>query len=154
MNLFRGVQTGRVDDKGRLKFSALVKQQLETQYEDSRVFITSLDGEKVKVFPVKEWEAVEARLSQKSTEGKEVDGEVKDKILFHANRFGAEESLDNQGRILVPAVLRETAGMRGEVKMMWQNNHILILSAKYFDETAVEKRLTSEDLKHAANLGV
>lgn len=154
MNLFRGVQTGRVDDKGRLKFSALVKQQIETQYEDPRVFITSLDGEKVKVFPVKEWEAVEARLSQKSTEGKEVDGEVKDKILFHANRFGAEESLDNQGRILVPAVLRETAGMRGEVKMMWQNNHILILSAKNFDDTAVEKRLTSEDLKHASNLGV
>jgi MraZ protein len=154
MNLFRGVQTGRVDDKGRLKFSALVKQQIETQYEDPRVFITSLDGEKVKVFPVKEWEAVEARLSQKSTEGKEVDGEVKDKILFHANRFGAEESLDNQGRILVPAVLRETAGMRGEVKMLWQNNHILILSAKNFEETAVEKRLTGEDLKHAANLGV
>lgn len=154
MNLFRGVQTGRVDEKGRLKFSALVKQQLETQYEDPRLFITSLDGEKVKVFPIKEWEAVEARLSQKSTEGKDVDGEVKDKILFHANRYGAEESLDNQGRILVPAVLREIAGMRGEVKLMWQNNHILVLSAKNFDEAAVEKRLTSEDLKHAANLGV
>jgi len=154
MNLFRGVQTGRVDEKGRLKFSALVKQQLETQYEDPRLFITSLDGEKVKVLPIKEWEAVEARLSQKSTEGKEVDGEVKDKILFHANRYGAEESLDNQGRILVPAVLREIAGMRGEVKLMWQNNHILVLSAKNFDEAAVEKRLTSEDLKHAANLGV
>jgi len=154
MNLFRGLQTGRVDEKGRLKFSALVKQQLDTQYEDSRLFITSLDGEKVKVFPIKEWETVEARLSQKSTEGKDVDGEVKDKILFHANRYGAEESLDNQGRILVPAVLRETAGMRGEVKMVWQNNHILILSAKNFDEAVVEKRLTSEDLKHAANLGV
>ena len=154
MNLFRGLQTGRVDEKGRLKFSALVKQQLDTQYEDSRLFITSLDGEKVKVFPIKEWETVEARLSQKSTEGKDVDGEVKDKILFHANRYGAEESLDNQGRILVPAVLRETAGMRGEVKMLWQNNHILILSAKNFEETAVEKRLTGEDLKHAANLGV
>jgi hypothetical protein len=44
--------------------------------------------------------------------------------------------------------------MRGEVKMLWQNNHILILSAKNFEETAVEKRLTGEDLKHAANLGV
>jgi MraZ protein len=154
MNLFRGLQTGRVDEKGRLKFSALVKQQLDAQYEDPRLFITSLDGEQVKIFPIKEWEAVEARLSQKSTEGKDVDGEVKDKILFHANRYGAEESLDNQGRILVPAVLRETAGMRGEVKMMWHSNHILVLSAKNFDETAVEKRLTGEDLKHAANLGI
>lgn len=154
MNLFRGLQTGRVDEKGRLKFSTLVFKQLQALYEDPRVFITSLDGQHVKVFPITEWEAVEARLSQKSTEGKDGDGEVKDKILFHANRYGAEESLDNQGRILVPAVLRETAGMRGEVKMMWQNNHILILSAKNFEEAAVEKRLTSEDLKHAANLGV
>ena len=154
MNLFRGLQTARVDDKGRLKFPALVKQQLDAQYEGSRVFITSLDGEKVKVFPITEWEAVESRLSQKSTEGKDVDGDVKDKILFHANRYGAEESLDNQGRILVPAVLRETAGMRGEVRLMWQNNHILVLSAKNFDETTVEKRLTTEELKHAANLGV
>ena len=154
MNLFRGLQTGRVDEKGRLKFSALVKQQIETLYEDPRVFITSLDGEQVKVFPIKEWEAVEARLSQKSTEGKDDDGEVKDKILFQASRFGSEESLDNQGRILVPAVLRETAGMRGEVKMTWNGTHILVLSAKSFDETAVEKRLTAEDKKHAANLGV
>jgi hypothetical protein len=44
--------------------------------------------------------------------------------------------------------------MRGEVKMMWHSNHILVLSAKNFDETAVEKRLTGEDLKHAANLGI
>ncbi|MEX2301911.1 MAG: hypothetical protein WD733_13300 [Bryobacterales bacterium] len=154
MNLFRGLQTGRVDEKGRLKFSALVKQQLDAQYEDPRLFITSLDGKEVKVFPIKEWEAVEARLSQKSTEGKDVDGEVKDKILFHASRYGAEESLDNQGRILVPAVLRETAGMRGEVKMMWHSNHILVLSAKNFEDSTVEKRLTGEDMKHAANLGI
>jgi MraZ protein len=154
MNLFRGLQTGRVDEKGRLKLSAFVKQQIDTQYEDPRLFITSLDGKEVKVFPIKEWEAVEARLSQKSTEGKDVDGEVKDKILFHANRYGSEESLDNQGRILVPAVLRETAGMRGEVKMMWHSNHILVLSAKNFEGSAVEKRLTGEDMKHAANLGI
>jgi hypothetical protein len=44
--------------------------------------------------------------------------------------------------------------MRGEVKMLWQTNHILVLSAKNFDEASVEKRLTGEDLKHAANLGV
>jgi MraZ protein len=154
MNLFRGLQTGRVDEKGRLKLSAFVKQQIDTQYEDPRLFITSLDGKEVKVFPIKEWEAVEARLSQKSTEGKDVDGTVKDKILFHASRYGAEESLDNQGRILVPAVLRETAGMRGEVKMMWHSNHILVLSAKNFEDSAVEKRLTGEDMKHAANLGI
>lgn len=154
MILFRGLQTGRVDDKGRLKFPALVRQRLLKQYSDAQVFITSLDGEVVKVFPLQEWEIVETRLSEKSPDGKEIDGEVKDKILFQTSKFGAEESLDNQGRILVPAVLRETAGMRGEVKVLWQSNHLLVLNASRFDEAAVQKRLTTEDFKHAANLGV
>jgi MraZ protein len=154
MNLFRGLQTGRVDEKGRLKFPALVKQQIEAQYQDTRFFITSLDGQAVKVFPMREWEVVEARLSEKSTQGKDVDGEVKDKILFQTSRFGAEEPMDNQGRILVPAALREAAGMRGEVKMSWHANHILVLNADHFDKIAAGMTLTSEDMKHAANLGV
>jgi hypothetical protein len=44
--------------------------------------------------------------------------------------------------------------MRGEVKLLWQSNHILVLNTKNFDEAVVEKRLSSEELKHAANLGV
>jgi DNA-binding transcriptional regulator/RsmH inhibitor MraZ len=102
-----------VDEKGRLKLPALVRQKLVETYRDANVFITSLNGEEVKVFPLREWETVENRLSQKSAEGNESDGEVKKKVLFQANHFGAEETLDNQGRILVPAVLREAAGMRG-----------------------------------------
>ncbi len=152
--MFRGIQTGRVDDKGRLKLPALVRQRLEERYRDADVFITSLDGVGAKVFPLREWEAIEARLSEKSPEGKEADGAVKDKILFQANRFGAEETLDNQGRILVPAALREVAGMRGEVKILWQSNHMIVVTAKRFDESAEENRLTAEDLQHAANLGV
>jgi MraZ protein len=152
--MFRGIQTGRVDEKGRLKLPALVRQKLEEQYRDATIFITSLDGARAKLFPLREWEAVEARLSEKSPEGKESDGVVKDKILFQANRFGAEETLDNQGRILVPAVLREAAGMRGEVKILWQSNHMIVLTADKFDESAKANQLTAEDLQHAANLGV
>ena len=152
--MFRGIQTGRVDEKGRLKLPALVRQKLEEQYRDANIFITSLDGARAKLFPLREWEAVEARLSEKSPEGKESDGAVKDKILFQANRFGAEETLDNQGRILVPAVLREAAGMRGEVKILWQSNHLLVVNAARFDEAAEANRLTAIDRRYAANLGV
>ena len=154
MILFRGTQTGNVDAKGRLKLPARVRQHFEEAYADRDVFVTSLDGAAVKVFPLTEWEAVEARLSEKSTESKEIDGEVKDKILFQANKYGSEETLDNQGRMLVPAVLRETAGMSGEVRMVWQSNHIFVLSASRFEQEAEIKALTAADLRHAANLGV
>ena len=152
--MFRGTQTGRVDDKGRLKLPALVRSRLEEEYREPTVFVTSLDGEEVKVFPLREWKTVETRLSEKSSEGNESDGEIKQKILFQANRYGAEETLDNQGRILVPAVLREAAGMRGEVKILWQSNHLLVVNAARFDEAAEANRLTAIDRRYAANLGV
>ena len=152
--MFRGTLTGRVDDKGRLKLPALVRSRLEEEYREPTVFVTSLDGEEVKVFPLREWETVETRLSEKSSEGNESDGEIKQKILFQANRYGAEETLDNQGRILVPAVLREAAGMRGEVKILWQSNHLLVVNAARFDEAAEANRLTAIDRRYAANLGV
>ena len=152
--MFRGTQTGRVDDKGRLKLPALVRSRVVEEYREPKVFITSLDGEEVKVFPLREWEAVETSLSNKSPDGNEADGEIKQKILFQVNRFGAEETLDNQGRILVPAVLREAAGMRGEVKILWQSNHLFVVSAARFEEAAEENRLTAIDKRYAANLGV
>lgn len=152
--LFRGLQTGRVDDKGRLKLPALVRQRLEEIYRDSSIYITSLDGESVKAFPLREWEAVEAKLSEKSPEGNESDGEIKQKILFQTNKYGAEESLDSQGRILVPAVLREAAGMRGEVKILWQSNHMLVLNAQKFSEVDEANRLGTDEKRYAANLGV
>lgn len=152
--MFRGTQTGRVDDKGRLKLPALVRSCLEEEYREPKVFITSLDGEEVKVFPLREWESVETRLSEKSSAGNESDGEIKQKILFQANRFGAEETLDNQGRILVPAVLREAAGMRGEVKILWQSNHLFVVNAERFEAAADANTLTANDKRYAANLGV
>jgi MraZ protein len=152
--MFRGTQTGRVDDKGRLKLPALVRSRVVEEYREPKVFITSLDGEEVKVFPLREWEDVETSLSNKSPDGNEADGEIKQKILFQVNRFGAEETLDNQGRILVPAVLREAAGMRGEVKILWQSNHLLVMSAARFEEAAEANRLTAIDKRYAANLGV
>lgn len=152
--MFRGTQTGRVDDKGRLKLPALVRSRMIEEYRKPKVFITSLDGEEVKVFPLREWENVETRLSKKSPDGNEADGEIKQKILFQTNRFGADETLDNQGRILVPAVLREAAGMRGEVKILWQSNHLLVMSAARFEEAAEANRVTAADKRYAANLGV
>ena len=77
MILFPGTQTSKVDVKGRLKLPARVRQRFEEAYKDRNVFITSIDGTAVKVFPLKEWEIVEVRLSEKSTDSKEIDGEVK-----------------------------------------------------------------------------
>ncbi len=152
--MFRGAQSGSVDAKGRLKTPALVRRRLRERYESGEVFITSLDGVTVNIFPIREWEAVEARLADKSTaDNQAADGAAKNKILFQANRYGAENTLDNQGRFLVPAVLRDSAGMRGEVKIQWQSNHMVVLSAANYEAAAAVNKLSADEMGRAADYG-
>ena len=153
--VFRGVRNGNVDAKGRLKLPASVKRSYKEKYKRMDLFVTSLDGKVVKVFPLREWEAVEELLSRRSTgPDQAVDGSVKNKILFRANHYGAEESVDGQGRILVPAVLRKSAGMRGSVRIQWQTNHMLVMNEARYNEAAEANALSESDMLHAANLGL
>ncbi len=151
--MFRGLQTGRVDEKHRLKFPALVRKGLLDKYKSPNVFITSLDEADVKIFPIHEWEVLERRLSEKSPNADDQDGERRNKILFQANHFGAEQSLDAQGRILIPGVLREILGVRSETCLLWQSNHILAVSAERYKQKAAETKLDAADKKFAQNLG-
>ncbi|MBI1354404.1 MAG: hypothetical protein GC160_08660 [Acidobacteria bacterium] len=151
--MFRGLQTGRVDDKNRLKMPALVRKNLLEKYGSPDVFITSLDERDVKIFPIAEWEVLERRLSEKTAGAGDLDGERKNKILFLANHYGAEQSLDAQGRILIPGALREGPGMRGEISLLWQSNHILALSAERYKEKTAEAKMTDADKAFAQNLG-
>ena len=151
--MFRGAHTGSVDDKFRLKMPALVRSALLAKYENPGVFVTSLTGKDVRVYPVSEWEAVERRLSQTSENAGPMDGDLKTKILLQANHHGADGALDNQGRILIPASLREEAGMRGEVHLTWSKNHVLVLSADAY-RTRLGAKLTKEEIAFAANAGV
>lgn len=152
--MFRGAQAGNVDPKGRLKVSSLVRRRLKEEYASGEVFITSLDGKAVRIFPIREWAAVETILADRSAAGNQAaDGAAKNKILFQANRYGAENTLDNQGRFLVPAVLRDSAGMRGEVKIQWQSNHMFVLSAANYEVEAAANELSTDELSRAADYG-
>ncbi len=148
--MFRGTFNVRVDDKGRLKLPALVKQRLDDKYgPGAGYFVTSLTGEIVLIYPLCDWEAIEKTLSQTSQFDKR-----KRKFLFQANHYGAEADLDDQGRLLIPAKLRDQAGMKGDVVLAWQSNHIEVYSQARYDAELEQNRLTGEDFEDLKGLGV
>jgi len=148
--MFRGTFTARVDDKGRLKLPALVKQRLEEKYgADSTYFVTSLTGDFVLIYALNEWEKIEDTLPQTTQFVK-----LKRKFLFQANHFGAEAGVDEQGRLLIPGKLREQAGMKGEVMLTWQSNHIEVLSQSLYEVEQERNRLAEEDLENLGKLGI
>lgn len=153
--MFRGAQATKVDDKGRIKLPADTKRMVEEQYPDLKMYVTSTDGEVVKIFPMSEWLTVESSLQQSGPEAKDSGAAARKKALFLTSVYGSEETLDGQGRILVPAVLRDSAGMRSsDVRLIWQGNHLEALSEKVFAKQLAQNALSAAEQNEIAHLGV
>ena len=61
--MFRGNHPTRVDEKGRLKVPSDFKRRVEDVY-GPQFFITSKDGERAELYPIKEWERIEEALAK------------------------------------------------------------------------------------------
>ena len=131
------------------------KRLVEEQYPDLKMYVTSTDGEVVKIFPMSVWESVESSLQQSGPDAKDSGAAARKKALFLTSVYGSEETLDGQGRILVPAVLRDSAGMRSsDVRLIWQGNHLEALSEKVFAKQLAQNALSAAEQNEIAHLGV
>ena len=63
--MFRGNHPTRVDEKGRLKLPAEFKRRVEEVY-GPLFYITSMDGKRAQIYPLKEWEEIEESLKKMS----------------------------------------------------------------------------------------
>jgi len=148
--MFRGTATVKVDDKGRLKLPSHVKERLDEKYgKESMYFVTSITGDMALIYPLSEWERIEEILSQAPQFDK-----LKKKFLFQANQYGGEAAVDDQGRLLIPSKLREQAGIKGDVRLNWETNHIEVLSQARYEEEAEQNKLTPDDFENLSKLGI
>ena len=148
--LFFGTHKARVDEKGRLKLPSVAKERLGQTYgADATYIVTSLTGENVLIYALTDWERMDQILSQ----APQFD-ELKSRFLFMANHFGGEATIDDQGRLLIPSKLREFAGMKGDVTLFWQSNHIEVFNQERYDAAAQKNVLTPDDLKNLSRLGI
>ena len=91
---------------------------LEELHERGKEFyVTSDSGDYVRIYPMKKWRAIEDKLAAAPSYNK-----AKQKFLARANYYGQAVILDNQGRILIPPVLRESVGAAGR----WWLHHALV----------------------------
>jgi MraZ protein len=124
--MFRGNHPTRVDEKGRLKLPADYKREVDEQY-GAQFYITSLDGKRAKVYPLKSWEAIEASLQKMSP----MDP-VRKKFLDVTNYYGQMAEMDAQGRLLIPQLIRDSATVKGEVNVLGSQDHLEVVNAELF----------------------
>lgn len=146
--MLRGNYAAKIDDKGRLKipnaFRALVEKQHGTE-----LFVTSLTGEYVRIYPMPVWLALEDKLSRvPSTLPSRL------KYLDRVNYFGQPAEIDAQGRVVIHSRLRESAGMAGEVDVFGQYDALDVWSHERFIAKMQREPFTDDDARALAQFGI
>ncbi|HLK34472.1 MAG TPA: hypothetical protein VKT29_15360, partial [Terriglobales bacterium] len=124
--MFRGNHPTRVDEKGRLKVPAEFKRVIDEKY-GLQFYITSLDGKSAQIYPFEEWERIEQKLAGLST-----FNPTKKKFLTRTNYWGQAVEMDNQGRLLLPQLLRDSAQLKGEVAVLGNLTFLVVRNLELF----------------------
>ncbi len=110
MNGFLGTYTVNMDDKGRLNVPSKFKAILERFY-DPQMVICVMDNFLI-AFPQKEWQVNEEKLNSLSG----LDREDRQKMREFYSR--ASECEMKSGKMLIPQLQREAAGLNKEVVLV------------------------------------
>ncbi|MFQ5816333.1 MAG: division/cell wall cluster transcriptional repressor MraZ [Terriglobia bacterium] len=146
--MLRGNYQARVDEKGRLKIPAAFLAELRESHA-GEFFVTSLNGEFVRIWPLEEWSRIEERLARVSSTNR-----AKKKFLNRVNYYGQLAKLDKQGRVLIPVRLRDSAGMRGDVDVLGSLTYLDVWNHQRFREEIKKSPITPDDEKILDELGV
>ena len=146
--MFRGHEQARIDDKGRLKLPNVFRSLLETKY-GRELFVTSLTGEYVRVYPMPVWLEMEEKLGKMPS-----SHPSRLRFLDRVNFYGQQVEIDAQGRVLVPARLRETALMSGDVDVLGQYNYLDVWNHDRFVSKLQHDLYTEEDARALSEFGI
>ena len=113
------------------------------------VFVTSVTGESVLIYPMSVWLEIEQKLSKMpNTHPSRL------KYLDRVNYYGQEGELDSQGRVVIPPHLRESASIIGEVRVFGRINYIEVWNAQRFAQKLQLGPWTDEDSLRLAEQGI
>jgi len=143
-----GHAPAKVDDKGRLKIPAEFRKIIEQKF-GLECFITSEDGQKALIYPLAVWFDYQARLAKVPSASP-----PKKKLLERLNYFGSTGTIDAQGRVLIPTILRRDAAIADDVVVIGNNDHLIVWNEERIQRRLAENPLTDEDYKELELHGV
>jgi MraZ protein len=146
--MFRGNYPTRVDEKGRLKVPAEFKRLVDEKY-GAEFYITSLDGKSAQIYPFEEWQRIEEKLARLPN-----FNPAKKKFLNRANYYGQQVQMDGQGRLLIPALLRESAEIKGEVAVLGNLTYLEVRNIAALRQDMEQNPFTAEDEQTLNDLGI
>jgi MraZ protein len=121
---------------------------MESKY-GRELFVTSLTGEFVRIYPMPVWLDIEQKLGAvPSTQP------AKLRFLDRVNYYGLAGELDMQGRVLIPLRLRESASMSGAVDVLGQYNWLDVWNHDRLETKLKREPYSDDDARALSEFGI
>ena len=142
--MFRGRYEHTMDGKGRVSVPSGFRMEIQRRSEKAPV-LTSY-GDHLALYPADEWDAKERDLLTLS----DLQTDVQDYQRYVVGEAN-DAPIDNQGRILIPALLRKDAELGTKVIIAGVLNKVEIWSPERFEEKKRLTQLRLEDIQESVD---
>lgn len=145
--MFRGIHAVNLDDKGRMAVPARFRSQLDITHDVRLVVTVDTQSPCLLLYPFNEWEIIEQKL-QALPSFNEATRRIQRLLIGHAT----ELDLDNNGRVLLPPLLREHAKLNKRITLLgqgkkfelwdeqtWQNHR-----EQWLNESSIARQVPAE----------
>lgn len=117
---FKGKSIHAINETGRVSIPSKFRDILKSKYGDETLVLVTM-GTHIVAYPIYEW----GKLEKKWDENPPTDINVK-RFLRYLYSTAEEVSVDKQGRILIPQILRESIKLKNECVITGQRNRVEI----------------------------
>ena len=146
--VLRGNAPAKIDDKGRLKVPNAFRTVIQKDH-GSDLFVTSLTGQSVRIYPMPVWVEIENRLAKVPSAHP-----ARQRFLDRVNFYGQVAELDPQGCVLIQPRLRDVAHMNGEVDVLGQQSFLEVWNHERLVARLSAEPFTDDDAKALSDFGI
>jgi MraZ protein len=148
VGVLRGNAPAKIDDKGRLKIPNTFRAVIQKNH-GPELFVTSLTGQSVRIYPIPVWVELEKRLAQVPS-----TNPARQRFLDRVNFYGQVGELDAQGRVVIHPRLRDSAQITGDVDVLGQQSYLEVWNHERFMAKLQREAFTDDDARALSDLGL
>lgn len=128
--MFRGVNQVNLDAKGRMAIPARYREKLSVECNGHLVLTIDTEERCLLLYPVDEWEIIQAKIDGLPSLDP-VSRRLQRLLVGHATDI----DMDSNGRLLIPSLLREYAGLEKKTIVLGQGRKFEIWSEDVWNTT-------------------
>jgi MraZ protein len=143
---FRGSFVAKIDDRSRVKIPSQYLFVLEKRYGRA-VYLTSLNGTHILLYPLAVWEAVESRIEQINVRDPDLE-----EYLSRISYWGSESDIDQRGRVLIPPNLKASCHMVDQVLILGKVDYLVLWNKELFETKYLQGTFNDERMARVSRI--